>query len=47
MDPMTGSLGSQESLRLGRFFRLAVANILSNLMVPLAGLVFSQLFIDG
>ena len=39
MDPMTGSLGSQESLRLGRFFRLAVANILSNLMVPLAGLV--------
>ncbi|MEB3289401.1 MAG: MATE family efflux transporter [Leptolyngbya sp.] len=39
MDSVTGALGSNEPLPLGRFFRLAVANILSNLMVPLAGLV--------
>lgn len=39
MNSITGSLDSNESLPLSRFFRLAVANILSNLMVPLAGLV--------
>ncbi|MGF1566473.1 MAG: MATE family efflux transporter [Nodosilinea sp.] len=33
------SLASPEPIRLGRFFRLAAANIVSNLMVPLAGLI--------
>lgn len=36
---MRGSSLSSERLSLSRFFRLAGANILSNLMVPLAGLV--------
>ncbi|QQE64220.1 MATE family efflux transporter [Leptolyngbya sp. BL0902] len=39
MNPKTGPSGLSESLRFSRFGRLAVANILSNLMVPLAGLV--------
>ncbi|MEY3298918.1 MAG: damage-inducible protein [Cyanobacteriota bacterium] len=36
---MSGSPPSRDRLSLIRFLRLAVANILSNLMVPLAGLI--------